>query len=106
MLRNIGEAVLYLSKQELAFRGHDQSRTSLNQSNYGELLKVLGKLDSVFDRRPHGRLQATERPDCGGVFTGVSPEVQNDLIECIDSVIQYQIDTEVRQCQFLIKHSS
>ena len=35
-----------------------------------------------------------------GVFTGVSPEVQNDLIECIDSVIQDQIDTEVRQCQF------
>ena len=100
MLKNIGEGVLYLAKQELAFRGHDESRTSLNQRNYRELLKVLGKFDSVFDRRMHGRLQATERPDSGGVFTGVSPEVQNDLIECIDSVIQDQIDTEVRQCQF------
>ena len=87
MLKNIGEGVLYLAKQELAFRGHDESRTSLNQGNYRELLKVLGKFDSVFDRRMHGRLQATERPDSGGVFTGVSPEVQNDLIECIDSVI-------------------
>ena len=70
MLKNIGEAVLYLAKQELAFRGHDESRTSLNQGNYRELLKVLGKFDSVFDRRLHGRLQATERPDSGGVFTG------------------------------------
>ena len=100
MLKNIGEAVLYLAKQELAFRGHDEPRTSLNQGNYREVLKVFSKLDSVFDRRLHGRLQSTERPDCGGVFTGVSPEVQNDLIECIDSVIQDQIDTEVRQCQF------
>ena len=100
MLKNTGEAVLYLAKQELAFRGHDESRTSLNQGNYRERLKVFGKLDSVFDRRLHGRLRAAERPDSGGVFTGVSPEVQNDLIECIDSVIQDQIDTEVRQCQF------
>ena len=100
MLKNIGEAVPYLAKQELTFRGRDESRTSLNQGNYRELLKIFGKLDSVFDRRLHGRLQAAERPDSGGVFTGVSPEVQNDLIECIDSVIQDQIDTEVRQCQF------
>ena len=100
MLKNIGEAVLYLAKPELAFRGHDESRTSLNQGNYRELLKVLGKFDLVFDRRLHGRLQATERPVYGGVFTGVSPEVQNHLIECTDSVIQDQIDTEVTQSQF------
>ena len=28
-------------------------------------------------------------------------EMQNDLIECIDYVIQYQIDEEVQQCTFL-----
>ena len=55
MLNNISEAVLYLAKQELAFRGHDESSTSLNQGNYRELLKSFGKLDSVFDRRLHGR---------------------------------------------------
>ena len=56
MLKNIGEAVLYLAKQELAFRGHDESSKSLNQGNYRELLKCFGKLDSVFDYRLHGRL--------------------------------------------------
>ena len=30
MLRALSEAVLYLSKQELPFRGHDQSSSSLN----------------------------------------------------------------------------
>ena len=100
MLKNIGEAVLYLAKQELAFRGHDESSKSLNQGNYRELLKCFGKLDSVFDRRLHGRLEVSERPDHGGVFTGVSPDVQNDLIECIDSVVQDQIDSDIRECQF------
>ena len=100
MLKNITEAVLYLSKQEMAFRGHDESNTSLNQGNYRELLKSYGKLDSVFDRRIRGQHQAAERPDSGGVFTGVSADVQNDLIECIDAVIQDQIDKEIGECEF------
>ena len=61
MLKNIVNAVLYLARQEMAFRGHDESSTSLNQGNYRELLKSFGKLDSVFDRRLHGRLQEAER---------------------------------------------
>jgi hypothetical protein len=101
MLKNITEAVLYLGRQEMAFRGHDESSTSLNQGNYRQLLKSYGKLDSVFDRRLHGRLQQAERSDSGGVFTGVSSDVQNDVIECIDSVIEDQINKEVSECQFL-----
>ena len=100
MLKNIVNAVLYLARQEMAFRGHDESSTSLNQGNYRELLKSFGKLDSVFDRRLHGRLQEAERCESGGVFTGVSSDVQNDVIECIDSVIEDQINKEVSECQF------
>ena len=36
-----------------------------------------------------------------GVFTDVYSEIQNDLIECIDSVIQDQIDKEIENCRFL-----
>jgi hypothetical protein len=61
--------------------------SSCNQDNYRELLKSFGKLDSVFARRLHGRLQDSERPDSGGVFIGMSADVENDLIECIDAVI-------------------
>ena len=51
----------------------------------------------------HGRLQEAERCESGGgggVFTGVSSDVQNDVIECIDSVIEDQISKEVSECQF------
>jgi hypothetical protein len=36
----------------------------------------------------------------GAFFTGMSEDVQNDLIECIDAVIEDQIDKEIRDCQF------
>jgi hypothetical protein len=100
MLKTISEAVLYLGKQELAFRGHDESTESLNKGNYRELLECLSKFDSVFERRFHGRLADSERVHTG-VFTGVSSDIQNDLIECIDSIIQDQIEKEIKECSFL-----
>ena len=38
--------------------------------------------------------------ESGSVFTGVSSDVQNYVIECIDSVIKDQINKEVSECQF------
>ena len=99
-LKTISEAVLFLSKQELAFRGHDESNDGLNKGNYWELLECFAKFDSVFERRLHRELTEDERVH-SGVFTGTSSEVQNDLIECIDSVIQDQIDKEIENCRFL-----
>ena len=53
----------------------------------------------VFERRLHRELKEGERVH-SGVFTGVSSEIKNDLIECIDSVIQDQIDKEIENCRF------
>ena len=101
MLRTLSEAALYLSRQELPFRGHDESSNSLNRGNYRELLESFAKFDTVFERRRlHGKVGESERGNAG-VFTGVSGDTQNDLIECMDSVIQDQIDEEVQQCTFL-----
>ena len=101
ILKTLSEAVLYLAKQELPFRGHDESSASLNKGNYRELLECLAKFDFVFERRFHGRLADSERASGGGVFTGVSADIQNDLIECIDMIIQDQIDKEIQECTFL-----
>ena len=100
ILKTVTEAVLYLSKQELAFRGHDESEDSLNKGNYRELLESFAKFDSVFERRLHGRLAESERGG-DGRFTGVSPEIQNDLISCLDSVIDDEIKKEINDCSFL-----
>ena len=56
--------------------------------------------DVVFEPRLHGKVAESERGNAR-VFAGASGDTQNDLIECIDSVIQNQIDEEVQQCTFL-----
>ena len=99
MLKIISEAVLFLAKQELPFRGHDESSGSLNKGNYRELLHCFVKFDSVFERRLQGRLEDFERGD--GVFTGVSPDTQNELISCVDSIIADQIIKELNNSTFV-----
>ncbi|XP_046860969.1 zinc finger MYM-type protein 1-like [Xenia sp. Carnegie-2017] len=39
MWKTITEAVLYLSRQEIAFRGHDESSGSMNRGNYREIIE-------------------------------------------------------------------
>ncbi|CAB4033210.1 Hypothetical predicted protein, partial [Paramuricea clavata] len=53
LLKNLTQAVLYLSRQEFAFRGHDESNDSLNRGNYRELLERFARMDSVFERQLH-----------------------------------------------------
>ena len=91
MLRTLSEVVLYLSKQELPFRGHDESSGSLNRGNYREPLECFSKFDTVFERRLYSKVAESKRGDVG-VFTGVSSDTQNDLNECLDSQgrIQHQ----------------
>ncbi len=65
-----------------------------------ELLEYLAKFDSVFLDRLHGRLLDSGK-GMPGSFTSASADIQNDLIECIDSIIQDEIDKIVRDCIFL-----
>ena len=58
MLRTLSEADLYLSRQKLPFRGHDESSNSLNRGNYGEILES-------FARHLHGKAAGSERANVG-----------------------------------------
>ena len=88
-----------MAKQELPFRGHDDKDGSLNRGNYREPLECLPKYDSMFERHLHGRLADREGGN-SGVFTSVSADIQNELIECKDSVTQAVIDEEIGECSF------
>jgi hypothetical protein len=60
----------------------------------------FAKFNFVFERRLHGRLAESERGG-GGRFTGVSPEIQSDLINCPDSVID-EILKEINDCMMVL----
>jgi hypothetical protein len=46
MLKRLIDTVLFLANQDLAFRGHNKKKKSLNQGNYVELLNLLSRYDS------------------------------------------------------------
>ncbi|XP_046863144.1 uncharacterized protein LOC124456877 [Xenia sp. Carnegie-2017] len=88
---------------------HEKTKSHMEAYKQWRLFDSRESVDVLFSR---ARREAVERHneevDCKvqrewmkvEFFTGVSADVQNDLIECIDSVIQDEIDDEMKECQF------
>ena len=86
------KAVLFLSKQELAFRGHDERENSLNMGNFKELLKLLISEASIEIQQHYLNIK--------NVFAGQSKTIQNELIECIYFHIHEFIKNEIAESSF------
>ncbi|XP_068160098.1 zinc finger MYM-type protein 1-like [Antennarius striatus] len=91
ILKRLMDCVIFLGKQELSFRGHDESSPSSNRGNYVELLSFLAERDP--DLQYH---LSTSR-----VFTGTSGNIQNDLIYSIAEVMGEEIKTEIKSAPFV-----
>nr|CAI5823530.1 unnamed protein product [Callosobruchus analis] len=83
-------SVVYLSKEECSFRGHDETSESDNEGNFKELIDFLKTYDQKLVRFLS---EAT-------VFVGTSKSIQNDLIESISSVVEHEIQEELRSMAF------
>ena len=91
ILKDLIDCVAFLGKQELSFRGHDESADSTNKGNYVELLNLLADRNS--DLQYH---LSTNR-----VFTGTSGKIQNDLIYAIGEVMGEEIRMEIKKAPFV-----
>lgn len=85
------DCVMFLGKQELSFRGHNESTQSLNKGNYVELLSFRAEHDA--DLQYH---LSTNR-----VFTGTSGIIQNNLIFAIAEVMGEEIKMEIKRAPFV-----
>ena len=83
--------VCFLSAQEMAFRGHDESRDSVNKGNYVELVKLL----SEYDEKLKYHLEHSS------AFTGMSNLIQNDLIASVSNVLMDRIKREINESNFI-----
>lgn len=91
ILRRIIQAIIFLCKQELPFRGHLEDESSHNRGNYLELLNLLAQNESLM--RDH--------LESSSAFKGTSPDIQNDLIEIITGVLNDKIKSEIGECSFI-----
>ena len=90
-MKRLIRATCFLGVQEIPFRGHDESENSSNRGNYIELAYFLDE----FDEKMQTHLESAT------VFKGLSPDIQNDLIDSVGSVIVAQIKTELQKCMYV-----
>ncbi|XP_026808786.1 zinc finger MYM-type protein 1-like [Rhopalosiphum maidis] len=91
ILARLIHVVCYLGKQELAFRGHDERKSSLSKGNYLELLELLSQEEQILK----------EHFLSNSLFKGTSSDVQNDLIACITDVVNTKIMNDLKCANFV-----
>lgn len=92
ILLQIIEVVLLLGKQELAYRGHNESSTSLNQGNFREIFNLLIKRNDEL---------LSHYNKISSVFTGQSKTIQNEVIQCVYEYVMDVINSEISDTSFI-----
>ena len=78
----------FLARQNLAFRGHDESEDSDNKGNYLELIQLI----SVFDRNLALHLKENEK-----YCRYTSPAIQNEIIGTLAQITRDDIINEIKE---------
>jgi len=87
--KKVTRLIIFLGRQGLALRGHDESTESTNRGNFLELCSLFGEYDSKFAQKH------TE------YFNLTSPSIQNDLIMIAAQHVQRKIVEEVQEAGFI-----
>ncbi|XP_063745024.1 zinc finger MYM-type protein 1-like [Eleginops maclovinus] len=91
ILGRLIDCVKFCGVFELALRGKDESEGSSNAGIFRGLVDLVASLDEVFE----------EHLRTATVFKGTSKTVQNELLDCMASVIRERIVEEVRAARFV-----
>lgn len=81
----------FLACQELSFRGDNESQNSLNRGNYIETVNLLALYNPLL--RNH--------LDNSTVFSGLSSDIQNDIISSISFVLLEEIRNEYKTSDYV-----
>lgn len=91
ILKRLIDIACSLCKQELPFRGHDESSESHNRGHYIESMMLLSYYDSTL----------REHMSSSSVFTGTSNHIQNDLIASIRKVVSDEVMERISKSPFI-----
>ena len=91
ILSCILDIIKYLAKQNIPFRGHDESSTSSNRGNFLELVHLQARYDDVLKQH-----LLTAPRNC----TYLSGDIQNQLIQAMGDDLLSTIIEQVRDAKF------
>jgi hypothetical protein len=90
ILKRLIDVTCLLANQELPFRGHDESDSSLNRGNYIEFLQLLKDYDPLLN----DHLETD-------IFKGTSLAIQNNLIKAIHDVMLDEISRQIQEAPYV-----
>ena len=82
------DIVMLCAKNDIPLRGHRETAESLNKGNFLELFKFITKYDPEVQKR---------LDEMKSNATMMSPEIQNELLECAASLLLRNIKKEVHE---------
>jgi hypothetical protein len=82
----------FLFFENLAFRGHPESESSLNKCNFKELISFLSKYD------PSLKIFLDNK----SVFSGTSKTIQNEILESVTAILNKEIEEEISNAPFFL----
>ena len=91
ILSKIIDCVKFCGAFELALRGHDETASSNNPGIFRGLVDLVASLDGVLE----------EHLKTATVFKGTSKTVQNELLDCMLSVLRDCILEDVKRADYL-----
>ena len=91
ILKRLTAVTCFLGKQELPFRGHNERNDSNNRGNYVEILNLLAEFDEKLNQHFKSAV----------VFKGLSPSIQNDLIESVNNVMMAEIKSQIQSSRYV-----
>ena len=89
-IKTIAKILLFCSRQEIGICGHRKDKSSMNRGNFLEPLDLVAKHDTVLQQKllTHPKMQHIHN---------TSPQIQNDLLHIMASIVQSRISTDVRK---------
>ena len=90
-LCNLLSILIFLAKQNLALRGHDETENSCNRGNFLELVNFLARYDPLIDEQ----LQSAK-----GNCTYLSPQIQNELIAILADDVVKRICVDIKEAKY------
>ncbi|XP_043276006.1 zinc finger MYM-type protein 1-like [Venturia canescens] len=95
LLVRLLDITLFLAKQNLAFRGHEEGDTSMNKGNFLELVQLLSKYDAVLKEH----LLSLEHSPFPKV-SYLSPEIQNEFISVLSNHVKCTLIEEIKSARY------
>lgn len=98
ILHRLLDITLFLSKQNLAFRGHREDELSPNRGNFLEMVELLLKYDPVLKEHVMMLNQSTGRVKVSVSY--LSPATQNEFIGALARHVKEKLVTEIKSAQY------